>query len=263
MKSNTMAKTALVIAILAIVGVIVIVSLIALAPEEIPVARSYQCDVYTEQGCGKLVVASGGEIEVQSGGTADFQSGATVGFGGASTFANGSAAAPSIAFTSDTDTGMYRVGANNLGLAASATLIADLSTADGLNMNTYAITNTSAVDSGDVTASDDVAVGDQLTVGGLTLPSFTNAVITDGDTITPAYTTYALDTTGDVTITLAAVGTEGQELVLVADDANTITINDTNIRAPGGGTITMTAYYIVGWRYQDSEWLMQYRSTNQ
>ena len=37
----------------------------ACAPEE-PVARSYSCAVYTEQGCAKFVVASGGEIEIWS-----------------------------------------------------------------------------------------------------------------------------------------------------------------------------------------------------
>lgn len=50
-------------------------------PED-PVARSYNTDVYTEQGGGKLVVASGGELEVQSGGTLDIQSGATTDFSG-------------------------------------------------------------------------------------------------------------------------------------------------------------------------------------
>jgi len=50
--------------------------------EEEPVARSYQCDVYIEQGCAKMVVADGGEVEVQSGGTLDIQSGATSSFGG-------------------------------------------------------------------------------------------------------------------------------------------------------------------------------------
>jgi len=52
-------------------------------PAEEPVERTYQCDVYTEQGCAKFVVADGGEIEVQSGGTLDIQSGATSGWGGA------------------------------------------------------------------------------------------------------------------------------------------------------------------------------------
>src|SRR5258708_31972233 len=35
------------------------------------------------------------------------------------TFANGTVGAPSVSFTSDTDTGMYRVGANDLGFAVN------------------------------------------------------------------------------------------------------------------------------------------------
>jgi hypothetical protein len=64
---------------------------IVLAPGEVAVPRGYQCDVYTEQGCAKFVVASGGEIEVTgevevqsageievlSGGILDVQAGAT------------------------------------------------------------------------------------------------------------------------------------------------------------------------------------------
>jgi len=75
------------------VGLIIALVLLALTlpgcavePEE-PVARgTYNCDVYTEQGCAKFVVASGGEIEVQSGGTVDVQDGATIGLGGTSSF---------------------------------------------------------------------------------------------------------------------------------------------------------------------------------
>lgn len=55
---------------------------LACEPTEEPVPRSYSCNVYTEQGCAKFVVASGGEIEIQSGGTFDLQSGATVDFSG-------------------------------------------------------------------------------------------------------------------------------------------------------------------------------------
>ena len=51
---------------------------IVLTPGEVAVPRGYQCDVYTEQGCAKYVVASGGELEVRSGGILDVQSGATL-----------------------------------------------------------------------------------------------------------------------------------------------------------------------------------------
>jgi len=66
------------LALVLIVMVVLGVREMAPAPEE-PIARSYSCAVYTEQGCAKFVVASGGELEIQSGGTLDVQSGATVG----------------------------------------------------------------------------------------------------------------------------------------------------------------------------------------
>lgn len=45
---------------------------------EAPIGRSYNTNVYTEQGGSKLVVASGGELEVQDGGTFDQQADFTV-----------------------------------------------------------------------------------------------------------------------------------------------------------------------------------------
>lgn len=53
-------------------------------------------------------------------------------FSGPVGFADGTAAAPSIRFTADTDTGFYRVGGNTLGFAANATRIFSLSTAQAL-----------------------------------------------------------------------------------------------------------------------------------
>lgn len=42
--------------------------LVACGPEEKPVPRT-QCEVYIEQGCDKLVVASNGQLDIQSGAT--------------------------------------------------------------------------------------------------------------------------------------------------------------------------------------------------
>jgi hypothetical protein len=51
-----------------------------------------------------------------------------------STFGDGTAAAPSITFTSDTNTGVYRVGADNIGISAGGTL--------RLGVSTTAVTST-------------------------------------------------------------------------------------------------------------------------
>lgn len=48
---------------------------------------------------------------------------------GISSLANGTVALPSLAFTSDPDTGLYRIGANQLGISASGALVASFTTA--------------------------------------------------------------------------------------------------------------------------------------
>ena len=45
-----------------------------------------------------------------------------------STFGDGSVSSPSIAFTSDTNTGLYRIGADNLGITANGAKVVDVST---------------------------------------------------------------------------------------------------------------------------------------
>lgn len=44
------------------------------------------------------------------------------------TFGDGTVGAPSIAFTSDTDSGMYRIGANNIGVAVGGAKVVDVAT---------------------------------------------------------------------------------------------------------------------------------------
>lgn len=97
---------------------------------------------------------------------------------------------------------------------------------------------------------------DDLQLTGLLQPGFADLAATDGITITPEYTVYALDTTAAVTVTLAASAEEGQLLVLINDDANATIIADTNLRSSDGNAITLAgAYDVVLFVYQDSEWL--------
>jgi len=147
-------------------------------------------------------------------------------------------------------------------------------------------TNFTAVSAEDLTATDDLVVtddasiggaldvtgalgvtgsgtvGDDLTVGGAIFPSFLNLTVTNGSTLTPAYTVYALDSGGAVTMTLAATGTEGQMLILIGDDDNAITINDTNVRTSDGNSKDIGVYDIAVFIFQDSEWLEMLLITN-
>lgn len=100
-------------------------------------------------------------------------------------------------------------------------------------------------------------------ISGVFQPSFANLTVSNGDTITPTYTIYALDTSGAVTITLAASADEGQLLLLINDDANATIIADTNLRSSDGNAITLAgAYDVALFVYQDSEWLLIASSAN-
>lgn len=66
----------LILVAVAVVGLVIFAYNQSIPPDE-PIARSYNTTVYTEQGGGKLVVASSGEIEMASGSTLDIQAGAT------------------------------------------------------------------------------------------------------------------------------------------------------------------------------------------
>jgi hypothetical protein len=136
----------------------------------------------------------------------------------------------------------------------------------------FGATNFDSISVEDVTASDDVTVGDDLTVtddasvtgdltagsatvSGLTLISFANLTVTNGSTLTPTYNIYALDSAGAVTMTLAASATEGQLLILIGDDANDITVADTNLRSNDGAAQVLNQYDVLMLVYQDSEWV--------
>jgi len=137
---------------------------------------------------------------------------------------------------------------DDLYVGDDATIVGDLDTA------TFSVSGATTMAS--------LTTSGALTVGGLTYPSFTNYTITDGSTLTPTATVYALDSAAAVTVTLAAAGTEGQMLVLIGDDANNITIADTNVRTNDGAAQVIGQYDVIMWVYQDSEWVEVSESNN-
>jgi hypothetical protein len=74
---------------------------------------------------------------------------ATTGVGvvGVATVGNGTVGAPAIAFTSDTDTGIYRIGANNLGVAVNGAKVVDVGTAGAAVTGTLASTGVTSASS--------------------------------------------------------------------------------------------------------------------
>lgn len=115
---------------------------------------------------------------------------------------------------------------------------------------------------GALDADSTANIAGALTLQALLYPSVADETITDGETLTPTVTTYNLSSGGAVTMTLAAAGTEGQILILCGDDANTITINDTNVRTNDGTVQTIGQYDCIVWMYIDSEWLELSESNN-
>lgn len=112
-------------------------------------------------------------------------------------------------------------------------------------------------------AAGTFTVTDALAVTGLLYPSFTNETITNGETVTPTYTVYALDSAGAVTMTLAASAVEGQLLILIGDDANNVTVADTNLRSHDGAALVLGQYDVAMLVYQDAEWLQLVELANQ
>lgn len=92
-------------------------------------------------------------------------------------------------------------------------------------------------------------------LGPLTYFGFADLTVTDGTTPTISSMVYALDSASAVTITLAACANDGQPLILIGDDANTITINDSNIRSHDGAALTLGQYDVIFMICQDTEWL--------
>lgn len=77
-----------------------------------------------------------------------------------------------------------------------------------------------------------------------------------------AYTVYNMDSASAVTITLAAC-TEGGPVIIAGDDANNITIADTNIRTSDGAAAVVGQYDVWFAICVDSEWLEIANITNQ
>ena len=121
---------------------------------------------------------------------------------------DGTVALPALNFTSDTDTGIYRIGANNVGVAANGAKVVDIATT-GVSVTGALSTSTTLGVTGATTLSSTLGVtgattlSAALTYGGVTL---SNAVTGTGNMVlstSPTLVTPLLGTPTSATLTNA------------------------------------------------------------
>jgi hypothetical protein len=143
--------------------------------------------------------------------------------------ANGTVAAPALYFSSDTDTGIYRIGANNIGVAANGAKVLDVGTAGlgvtGTGTFSAGVTATTGTFSGAVSMAALTATTGAFS--GTTIGLANNTVISYGG----GGVTITHNSAGD---TLAFAGA-----VSYSFDASLLLSNNTLI-GWGGGGVTIT-----------------------
>ena len=126
----------------------------------------------------------------------------------------GSAAAPAVTFASDTNTGIYRVGADDVGIATNGVLALDVS----------ATTVTSALP---VVVNGALNVAGTVTFTGPNIYSSASITPTDGSVLTPTARMVTLTPAVAVGVEMGAC-TTGNETILYNAIAQNVVITDTN-----------------------------------
>lgn len=157
---------------------------------------------------------------------------------------NGTFAAPSLTFDSDTDTGIYRIGANNLGVTANGAKVLDVATT-GLG-----VTGTLSA-SGDVTASTKLGVGGaptnmlDLTIAGTastTVGTWFEASLADGNSVTfDIGKSISSGGTGFLAYTKNATAVNSTFCMWVFGGSNTLCVDGNNKAYTGTGGFDFTS----------------------
>jgi predicted small secreted protein len=150
-------------------------------------------------------------------------------------------------------------------LAQPAEPVQELGTThfSGMSISGNLAVGTDTTLTGDLDVGGDASVTGSTTLSGLLLPSSTTITPTAGQSITPAYELYIIGSSGAVSMTLAACSNNGQQVWFYGEDANTITVNDSNIRSTDGNAVTFGQYDVVGFMCAKTEWNHIAKSANQ
>src|SRR5512139_886097 len=130
---------------------------------------------------------------------------------------DGSVGAPSCAFSADTDTGLYRIGANDIGIAAGGVKVTDIST------TTFAITDA-------LTVSGAATLSSSLTVAG-------NALFSGTGTITGATSLSSnVSVAGSATVT-GTLGVTGAATLSSSLAVTNASLFSSGVTIAGGATL--------------------------
>ncbi len=110
-------------------------------------------------------------------------------------------------------------------------------------------------------AVDSLTAGGALSSGAL-IQGSRAITLTAGLQVTPDRGVYVLSSSAAVSMTLTAPTSPGQLLLLYGDDANTITVNDSNIYTTDGNAVTIGQYDLVGFLSVGSKWVHLFKSAN-
>jgi hypothetical protein len=154
---------------------------------------------------------------------------------------NGTVAAPSVTFTSDPDTGLYRIGTNNMGVAANGAKVLDVATT-GLGVTgQLAVTKNVVLNHTPYKAATDTTAGWTLT------EVKTGLVAGTIKTTSAAAVTLILDSVANIITAFATAGvtlTTGSNIQFFVD--NTTGANTVTVQVDGGATIAVATPVITG-----------------
>lgn len=156
--------------------------------------------------------------------------------------------------------GLFLGGMQLTQVSANSTGFDDITVLNAAVTKNLTVAGTSAL-AGNVSAAADLAVNGNATVTGqsrLKVPVMTNNAftVTNNMTLTVAYGSYDLNAAGAVGLILNPCTVDGQLVTLYGEDAQTVTVADTNIRTSDGSVVAIGQYDIATFQCFKTEWVL-------